>query len=61
MLVLSRKRGERVIVGNEETGIVIVTVEYLGSGQVKLGFEAPPDVPILRGELTEGGDDGNLH
>jgi len=51
MLVLSRKIGERVIVGDEQTGIVIVTVTALSNGKVKLCFEAPPDVPIWRGEL----------
>jgi carbon storage regulator len=47
MLVLSRKVGERVTIGD---GVVVTVLEVKGR-QVRLGFEAPPDVPIWRGEL----------
>lgn len=47
MLVLSRKMGERIRVGN---GIAITVVEVRG-GKVRLGFEAPPAVPIHREEV----------
>ena len=47
MLVLSRKIGERVTIGD---GVVVTVLEVKGK-QVRLGFEAPPDVPIWRGEL----------
>ena len=47
MLVLSRKQGERVLVGPD----VIVTVLQIAGGRVKLGFSAPADVPIHREEL----------
>jgi carbon storage regulator len=47
MLVLSRKIGERVTIGD---GIVVTVLEVKGR-QVRLGFEAPSDVPIWRGEL----------
>ncbi len=47
MLVLSRKSGQSIRVGN---GIVI-TVKAMVGGRVKLAIEAPRDVRILRGEL----------
>jgi carbon storage regulator CsrA len=51
MLVLSRKRGE--IVDMILDGVVIATVTFLDQkgGDVRLGFEARPEVVILRREL----------
>jgi carbon storage regulator len=48
MLVLSRKVGERVVIGDR----IVVTVLEVKGRQVRLGFEAPPDVQIWRGELS---------
>ena len=48
MLVLSRKIGERVVIGDR----IVVTVLEVKGRQVRLGFEAPPDVQIWRGELS---------
>ncbi len=47
MLVLSRKVGERVIIGD---GIVVVVKRVAGQ-RVTFGIEAPPQVRIVRGEL----------
>lgn len=47
MLVLSRKIGEKVVIGD---GIVVVVKRILG-GRVTFGIEAPQDVRIVRGEL----------
>ena len=47
MLVLTRKRGEVIRVGEN----VVVKVIKLGRGSVKIGIEAPADVRVLRGEL----------
>jgi carbon storage regulator len=47
MLVLSRKVGERVVIGE---GIVVVVKRVAGQ-RVTFGIEAPADVRILRGEL----------
>ena len=46
MLVLSRKLGEQIVVGDNIT----ITVVRLGSNNVRLGVEAPPEVPIVRPE-----------
>lgn len=47
MLVLSRKKGERIIIGEN----IVITVVEIGQGRVRLGFEAPQDVKIWREEL----------
>ena len=47
MLILSRKVGEKIVIGD---GITVV-VSRLSGDRVTLGFEAPPEVKILRGEL----------
>ena len=47
MLVLTRKVGERFLIG----GSVIVTVVAAGKGQTRIGIEAPITVKILREEL----------
>ena len=49
MLVLSRKHGERVVIGRD---IVIRVIEARG-GRVRLGFEAPKGTPIHREEVFE--------
>ncbi len=47
MLVLSRKRGERIRIGDS----VEVTVLAISGSRVKLGFSGPPDVWIHRDEV----------
>ena len=47
MLVLSRKVGDQVIIGND----IRVVVLRAARGRVKLGFHAPPEVAIHRHEL----------
>ena len=46
MLVLTRRPGERLLVGE-----ATVTVLASSRGQVRLGVDAPAHVPILREEL----------
>jgi carbon storage regulator len=47
MLVLSRKRGESLIIDDK----IRVVVQRVVGNRVTLGIEAPDDVHILRGEL----------
>jgi carbon storage regulator len=47
MLVLSRKEGERLMVGDQ----IVVTVTRISGNRVTLGIEAPREVRIVRGEL----------
>ncbi len=49
MLVLSRKRGERIRIGDN----VEVTVLAISNSRVKLGFSGPPDVWIHRDEVYQ--------
>ncbi len=49
MLVLSRKRGERIQVGDD----VVLTVIDVKGNRVRLGFDAPRERRIMRTELTE--------
>ena len=47
MLVLSRKKNESIIIGDD---ITIMVVE-IRDGKVRLGIEAPKEVPIHRAEI----------
>jgi len=49
MLVLSRKIGERIWIGND----ISVTVVRVSGGGVRLGIEAPENLPVVREELKE--------
>lgn len=57
MLILTRKAGEQIAIGEQ---IVISVLEVRGS-QVRLGISAPPEVAIHRGEIYERIREGNLH
>ena len=48
MLVLSRKVGEKIRIGDG----IFVTVLASQGGRVRLGFTAPREVGIRRGELA---------
>lgn len=48
MLVLSRKVGQRILIGDK----IAVTVVRLGHGGVRIGIEAPNDMPVVREELA---------
>jgi carbon storage regulator len=53
MLVLTRKVGERIYIGD---GITVTVLELKGT-RVRLGVDAPGDVRIVRSELVEFADD----
>lgn len=46
-MVLSRKLGEKIMIGDN----VVITVVDIDRGKVRLGIQAPRDVPIMREEL----------
>ncbi len=58
MLVLSRKRGEQILVGQD----IRITVVKLDSNAVRIGIEAPDGVMIYREELLANllNDDSEL-
>ena len=49
MLVITRKTGERICLGDD---ITITVLEVVGS-TVRLGIDAPAEIPVLRHELWE--------
>ena len=51
MLVLSRKCGQTVCIGQDIT----ITFLRVGGHVTRIGIDAPSLVPILRGELCGGG------
>lgn len=49
MLVLSRHRDESIIIGDD----IVVTIVDIRGDKVRLGIEAPSDVPVHRQEVYE--------
>jgi len=49
MLILTRRVGETVMIGHNVT----VTVLGVKGNQVRIGFNAPPDVAVHREEIFE--------
>lgn len=49
MLVLSRKRDEKIVIGEN----IVVTVVEIRGDKVRLGIEAPSEVPVHRHEVWE--------
>ena len=50
MLVLSRKRGESIVIGN---GLVEITIVEANAHRVRLGIIAPRELPVHRKEVQE--------
>jgi carbon storage regulator len=50
MLVLSRKKEERIIIGDGE---IVITVVDIRGDKVRLGIDASPDIKINREEVYE--------
>jgi carbon storage regulator len=49
MLVLTRKPGEAIVIGND----IVVTVVEARSGQVRVGIDAPRHIVVHRHEIYE--------
>ena len=48
MLVLTRKRSEKIRIGDDVT----ITILRINANHVRIGIEAPPEVRVVRGELN---------
>jgi carbon storage regulator len=48
MLVLSRKLGEKIVIGDN----IVVTVVKIDRNQIRIGIEAPSDIPVYREEIV---------
>lgn len=53
MLILQRKKGQSLIIGNEVT----ITISEISSDSVNLAINAPKDVLILRSELVKAAEE----
>jgi carbon storage regulator len=49
VLVVSRKVGERILIGEK----IAITVVKVTGGGVRIGIEAPPEMAVMREELAE--------
>lgn len=49
MLVLSRKLGEKIYISDN----ICITIVDIDRGKIRLGIEAPRDIPIFRLELLQ--------
>ena len=60
MLVLTRKVGEKIVIGDD----IVITLVRIHHDKVRLGIEAPPSVAVHREEVRDrmagepGGDHG---
>jgi carbon storage regulator len=55
VLVLTRKKGERILIGDD---IVVTLIDIRGDG-VRIGFDAPRGVPIQRAEVVTAVTEAN--
>lgn len=62
MLVLSRKLLQAVVIGGPDghEGILKLTVLEIKKGCVRLGFDAPPEIPVDRWEIWNQLEEFNL-
>jgi carbon storage regulator len=47
MLVLSRKEGERLVIGED----IVITLVRIDGNRIRIGVQAPPEIGIKREEL----------
>lgn len=55
MLVVSRKQGESIIIGEN----IELKILEIGEGSIKIGIEAPKSVRVLRKELIKEVEEEN--
>lgn len=56
MLILTRRNGERIRIGDDVEIVVFITQK----NQVRIGIEAPPHVKVLREEVYERDQQGRV-
>ncbi len=56
MLVLTRKKGEKIVIGDN----IVLTVVDIKGDQIQLGIEAPRDIPVHREEVYKEIQEENI-
>ena len=56
MLIVTRKKDDRLIIGND----IEIHVLRIGRDNVRLGIKAPRDVSIYRHEIYDASTEGNV-
>jgi len=56
LLVLTRKKGEKIVIGDN----IVLTVVDIKGDQVQLGIEAPRDIPVHREEVYKEIQEENI-
>ena len=56
MLVLTRTRGESIVIETTDGPITVLVTQVIG-GKIKIGIDAPDHVRILRTEIIKKGKD----
>ena len=49
MLVLTRKIGERIVIGEN----IVVTIAYIKGDNIRLAIDAPKEIKVYRGEIYD--------
>ena len=49
MLALTRKVGERIVIGDN----IVMTVVHIKGDSIRLNFDAPKEIKIYRGEIYD--------
>ncbi|REK60269.1 MAG: carbon storage regulator [Bacteroidetes bacterium] len=60
MLLLSRKKSQRVFIDAPRSGRIEIMICAVDSGRVKIGFNAPIDFKIEREELEQRNSDTSV-
>jgi len=63
MLVLSRKFGEEIVIGEPGPDQIVVALKKLGKNRVQISVKCRREIAVLRGEMLDlqnGGDDSKF-